>query len=439
MMRFQCKSCHQTIKIEEKYANRSIRCPRCKCVIKVSERLPAAPSGEEPLSVDSAGKFSSPVLIKFRCKFCHQKIRIGAQYADKKVYCPRCKKANTVSSSQVPAPSKPKQPSASDDNIAIHFRTPRRPRRDGDPADTLERELLDLPDPTPETAPVSISASDATENLETRRVPAPESETHPGPLPQELFDKYKPKRSARLKTGIKFLVIMGFVGGVTYGVIQWQQNRSTQTFLQQASESESIQAGVKQTESYSFSEPKENTEKPTMTPAIEFPNKENQLAYIQSLLTFAGAAANLRTKIDIGMDLKEFILQARNLSRAYYNIKVSPEVQVYLDIELLHQAKQYDQGVVADPVEVPSVPNSELRNIPHGDREGYRLYKTAQHVKKLASTLAHQWNPKNKISLHPAEIVIVSDRETHTQCVQGLQRLLTELEEFEKKYMEHKR
>jgi polysaccharide biosynthesis transport protein len=38
MIRFQCKTCQQKIKIEDKYANRNIKCPRCKRVQKATNQ-----------------------------------------------------------------------------------------------------------------------------------------------------------------------------------------------------------------------------------------------------------------------------------------------------------------------------------------------------------------------------------------------------------------
>ena len=142
MLRFRCKTCDQKIKIEEKYAGRKIKCPHCGIVIKPSERLPAELSAPGSPSTPAGKQSATTILLKFRCKSCHQKIRIDEKYADKKVKCPRCKHVNTVSKSP-PAPTPVPAQTPDPDNISIvNFTTPRMRHYGADSEDEWENELL---------------------------------------------------------------------------------------------------------------------------------------------------------------------------------------------------------------------------------------------------------------------------------------------------------
>ena len=236
---------------------------------------------------------------------------------------------------------------------------------------------------------------------------------------------------AELVLGI--LVILGFVGIVTFGVIHWQQNRSNPTSQQQSHGSESIRAGDTQAGSYSYLDSKENTEEYAIAPNTDPPDKESQLAYIQSLSKFFDAAATLRRGIESGIELSDFIGRTMRLSQAYQDIHVSPEIQVRLDIDLSNQANQYHPADNAMAPEDASASESGRRNIPHGDEAGYQLYKTAQMIKEQAYAVAQQWNTKKKVSLQTAEIATVSHPDTSPHDVTQLQCLLQQIIIFETK------
>ena len=140
MLRFRCKTCDQKIKIDEKYAGRNIKCPQCGIVIKPSERRPAEFSASGSPSTPAEKQSATTILLKFRCKSCHQKIRIDEKYADKKVKCPRCKHVNTVSKTPLtPTPAQTPDP----DNITIvNSTTPRKRYYGSDADDEWENELL---------------------------------------------------------------------------------------------------------------------------------------------------------------------------------------------------------------------------------------------------------------------------------------------------------
>jgi len=141
-MRFRCKTCLQKIKIDEKYAHRNIKCPQCDSVNKTSERLPPESTAPPSPSAASGNKSETTILLKFRCKSCHQKIRIDEKYADKKVKCPRCKHVNKVSQTppiQTPISAQTPDP----DNISIvNFTTPRMRFYGEDSDQEWENELL---------------------------------------------------------------------------------------------------------------------------------------------------------------------------------------------------------------------------------------------------------------------------------------------------------
>jgi len=155
MLRFRCKTCDQKIKIEEKYAGRNIRCPQCGIVNKPSERLPAELSAPGSPSTPAGKKSATTILFKFRCKSCHQKIRIDEKYANKKVKCPRCKHVNKVTQTppaQTPIPAHTSDP----DNISIvNFTTPHRRFYGDDSEEDWENELLVFIEPDADSTPAA--------------------------------------------------------------------------------------------------------------------------------------------------------------------------------------------------------------------------------------------------------------------------------------------
>ena len=68
MITFKCLECGQTLRIEEKYAGRKAKCPKCNtaCV------------------VPAESKNDSKTLIKFFCSDCGHNINAPSHYAGKK-------------------------------------------------------------------------------------------------------------------------------------------------------------------------------------------------------------------------------------------------------------------------------------------------------------------------------------------------------------------
>lgn len=441
MIRFLCKTCHQKIKIEEKYVDRNIQCPRCKSVNKASERLSPEAPAPAPSSVSSGNTSDTVILRIFRCQSCHQKIRINEKYADQKIKCPRCKNLNTISQTPLPQTPIPTQPSASENVTIVNFTTPRMRLYGNDSADTLENELLisiepvsdsdptpEEPDPAKETtkAPEPVPASES--------VPAPEPPVPPGLSPKEKHENGTFIVPARAKTKLKSLVVFPIALGILLGSIAiygyWQNHNSQrQSFVSDTAGNEK-----KPTKSYSYSLPKEDVEEPKDIHPAKQHTKVNQLAYIKSLGEFADVVMDLHDGIEKGLELSEFISKSMRLSQAYRKIKVSPEIKLIIDFDLSLMAKQYTQGAG----EIVPSPNGAMevqeRSVIGGDEAGYLLYRLAQAVKKQANALAQQWDANVKISSRSTSAAAESSVGREVSGYRVLQRLLECMETFITKY-----
>jgi DNA-directed RNA polymerase subunit RPC12/RpoP len=78
MIKFQCSNCNHKLGVEEKYAGKRVRCPKCRTAIRVPEPV-------EKKEIREQG------VIKFRCPSCNQKIGLKADYAGKRVRCSKCR------------------------------------------------------------------------------------------------------------------------------------------------------------------------------------------------------------------------------------------------------------------------------------------------------------------------------------------------------------
>lgn len=75
MIKFACSNCGQSIRVDDKYAGKKGRCPKCKTPVVVPGR-------------------SS--VIRFHCGHCGAKIKVPDRYAGKKGKCPTCQKSVVV-------------------------------------------------------------------------------------------------------------------------------------------------------------------------------------------------------------------------------------------------------------------------------------------------------------------------------------------------------
>ncbi|MEN6385495.1 MAG: DUF5684 domain-containing protein [Phycisphaerales bacterium] len=99
MVKFEC-SCGFRKAVDDKYAGKNVRCPKCGQAVTVSTQKIAVPASN---------------AIKAYCALCNKKISVPPQYAGKKVKCPLCKTPLDVpafpnSSPQQPLPQTVKIP-----------------------------------------------------------------------------------------------------------------------------------------------------------------------------------------------------------------------------------------------------------------------------------------------------------------------------------------
>lgn len=101
MIKFKCGNCNHRIGAPDKYAGKRVRCPKCGAAITVSEPAPKPDAQKAP-------------IIKFRCPKCNQKIGVKPDHAGKRVRCAKCKSPLIVPQ----APAKP-PPASEKDTTAV--------------------------------------------------------------------------------------------------------------------------------------------------------------------------------------------------------------------------------------------------------------------------------------------------------------------------------
>jgi hypothetical protein len=88
---FECSSCGFKKTVDDKYAGKNVRCPKCSNPAIVSTQKIS--QEEQPKN-----------LIKVYCPLCNKKIAVPSEYAGKRVRCPNCKNPLTVDAVQPAAP-----------------------------------------------------------------------------------------------------------------------------------------------------------------------------------------------------------------------------------------------------------------------------------------------------------------------------------------------
>jgi len=148
MIQFQCKNCGQKIKVQEKFAGKKGKCPKCKHLIVIP------PAKQNSIQESS--------IIKFRCPSCNQKIGVTSDLAGKRLRCAKCR--NPL---QVPQTSKPAETSAAKDQTKVlragHEQRP--PEKDFlqemsnlDVQHSTKSDLFEIP---LEQAPIGYSIADS--------------------------------------------------------------------------------------------------------------------------------------------------------------------------------------------------------------------------------------------------------------------------------------
>lgn len=89
MVKFECGSCGFKKAVDDKYAGKNVRCPKCTAPVLVSNQ-----------QIIQAEK---SYLIKIYCPLCNKKVAVPPEYAGKRVRCPNCKNAIEVPAAQAVA------------------------------------------------------------------------------------------------------------------------------------------------------------------------------------------------------------------------------------------------------------------------------------------------------------------------------------------------
>jgi hypothetical protein len=82
MLKFECKNCGYSQGVSEKYASKTVRCPKCQSFVKI---------GNEPIKPWLDGG-----LVKFYCSACGKKLAAKAENYGRKLQCIKCKKEQII-------------------------------------------------------------------------------------------------------------------------------------------------------------------------------------------------------------------------------------------------------------------------------------------------------------------------------------------------------
>ncbi len=75
MIKFSCPNCGQSIRVDDRYAGKSGKCPRCRTAVGVP---------------------SQSSIITFRCDRCGTKIKVSSRHAGRSGRCPKCQQAVVI-------------------------------------------------------------------------------------------------------------------------------------------------------------------------------------------------------------------------------------------------------------------------------------------------------------------------------------------------------
>ena len=92
MIKFSCSKCGQSIRVDDKYAGKSGRCPRCGTAVEV----PAESS-----------------IITFRCGSCGTKIKVSSRHTGRRGQCPTCQEAVVIPGGKMAPPEESPAPAIS--------------------------------------------------------------------------------------------------------------------------------------------------------------------------------------------------------------------------------------------------------------------------------------------------------------------------------------
>ena len=80
MIKFACSKCRQSIRVDDKYAGKKGKCPKCGQPVVVPERS---------------------AVIVFDCEGCGHRIKVPDRYAGKRGKCPECKSPVVVPAADI--------------------------------------------------------------------------------------------------------------------------------------------------------------------------------------------------------------------------------------------------------------------------------------------------------------------------------------------------
>jgi DNA-directed RNA polymerase subunit RPC12/RpoP len=177
VVKFECGSCGFKKAVDDKYAGKNVRCPKCSNPVTVSTQQIQTPA-------------QTANLIKIYCPLCNKKIAVPAQYAGKRVKCPSCKNPLLV------------EPPQSNTVPAV----------ESIPAD---------PAPAPIPQPLDDVMGLAAMENSAKPVDLP-PEMRPAPMPQETprsSPKMQKSGSSGFQGGIMLTVISFVIGIAIWGAI----------------------------------------------------------------------------------------------------------------------------------------------------------------------------------------------------------------------------
>jgi hypothetical protein len=139
MIKVRCGKCGQTIGAPDKYAGKTVACPKCKANVQIPQSSQQAQV--RPLNI-----------IKFHCPNCNQKIGLASEYAGKQVRCAKCKNTMLVPlAASISPPVQPAEKPADDfnpfDDNLLNFDALKQAEQDA-PAADMPMRLAPADEPT---------------------------------------------------------------------------------------------------------------------------------------------------------------------------------------------------------------------------------------------------------------------------------------------------
>jgi hypothetical protein len=158
MIKVKCGKCGHAIGAPDKYAGKTVACPKCKAGIQV------------PQSSQQA-QVSPPNIIKFHCPNCNQKIGLASEYAGKQVRCAKCKNIMVVPlAAPIFPPAQPAEKPADDfnpfDDNLLNFDALKQAEQDA-PAADMPMRLAPTDEPTQQSEFADMVARSPSSSLES--------------------------------------------------------------------------------------------------------------------------------------------------------------------------------------------------------------------------------------------------------------------------------